>query len=83
MVFLPVGSFLQGAGWAVDGGIALQVVAPGGAPRDMAVPERQDPSLGVQASQQQLPPASRVGCLLEASLLSHVPLTVTRYPWCS
>lgn len=33
-----------------------------------------DPSLGVPASHQLLPPAPRVGCLLEASLLSHVPL---------
>lgn len=43
MVFLPVGSFLQGGGWAVDGGTALQVVAPGGAPRNLTVPKREIP----------------------------------------
>lgn len=43
MVFLPGGSFLQGVGWAVDGGTALQVVAPGGAPRNLTVPKREIP----------------------------------------
>lgn len=64
-----VGSLLQGVGWAVDGGTSPQAAAP----RDVAVLERQDPSLAAQASQQRLPPASRVACPLEASLLSHVP----------